>query len=48
MQAESNLLKRANLRLKGDNAIEMKKMEKLVRENNLLRDAMEDREVREA
>eukprot|EP00798_Chlamydomonas_sp_ICE-L_P028758 gene28758-31940_t len=45
LEADNNLLKRANLRLKGDKAIELKKMDKMMRENALLREALDDRET---
>uniref|UniRef100_A0A7R9VL67 Cilia- and flagella-associated protein 57 n=1 Tax=Chlamydomonas euryale TaxID=1486919 RepID=A0A7R9VL67_9CHLO len=45
LKADNNLLKRTCLRLKGDKAIEAKKMERLVSDNNVLRDALNDQQI---
>ena len=44
LRIDNHLLKRSNLRLKGDLAIEKKKMERLVRDNTTLREGMMDQQ----
>lgn len=45
LRADNNLLKRTVLRLKGDKAIEMKRMEKMVTDNNVLREGLAEQRM---
>lgn len=45
LRIDNHLLKRSNLRLKGDLAIEKKKMERMLRDNTTLREGMSDQQV---
>ena len=45
LRIDNHLLKRSNLRLKGDLAIERKKMDRLLRDNTILREGMTDQQV---
>ena len=46
LRIDNHLLKRSNLRLKGDLAIEKKKMERMLKDNTALREGMVDQQVK--
>ena len=46
LKIDNHLLKRSNRRLKGDLAIEKKKMERMLKDNTTLREGMADQQVR--
>ena len=46
LRIDNHLLKRSNLRSKGDLAIEKKKMDRMLRDNTTLREGMTDQQVR--